>query len=130
MKGLRGEFLRFIVTGLAATAVNFVVYLAAHAVGTPLWFASAAGYVAGLVISFEVGRLWVFRSDKPRDTTIILRFLAVYAASGVLFTGLTEVLVRGCALDYRLAWFLGTGVVACTNFAGARFFVFQKSRSI
>lgn len=84
---LAPEKLRFLVAGGSTTAASYALYLGLLALDVQAMTAYVASYVAGIVWSYAVNVLWVFRS-RPHWRSFI-RYPLVYVlqaiASFVLF---------------------------------------------
>ncbi len=87
------EKLRFLVAGGSTTAVSYALYLGLLALDVPAMPAYVVSYVAGIVWSYGVNVLWVFRS-RPHWRSFI-RYPLVYAlqaiASFALFPFLLQI---------------------------------------
>src|SRR5260221_10687795 len=83
----RRQFGRFLVIGLANTAVSFVAYRALLALGTPYALAAPLAFVVGAVNGYAFNRRWTFAA---RDTA---RARALYIAVQAAGAGATSLLV-------------------------------------
>ena len=64
IKKNNNQILKFIISGLIATGINFIVFSSIFLFLKSLIFASLCGYFSGLVFSFIFARLWVFKSKS------------------------------------------------------------------
>jgi putative flippase GtrA len=125
------EFARFFLTGVTATIGNAATVVAARGL-IPYPRALLAGLMAGLVISFLMGKLFAFRSKSARRTWgELARFLIVYAFGAALFWAVG--MVVGLELAPRFMpprWaelagvFAGASVMVVTSYIGHRWFTF------
>ncbi len=117
---------RFGVVGALNTAAGLAVILGAKALlGAPDVAANAAGYGAGVLLSFGLNRRWTFRY-AGRIGPALLRFLIVLAAAylanlvtvlAALRAGLDSYLAQAAGvLPYAIVAYLGCQRIA---FAGA-----------
>src|SRR3546814_3131161 len=74
-------FIRFGLVGLLNTAVGFAVILVALGMGAGDYTANAAGYAAGLALSYMLNRSWTFAVTQPVNPSELARFLAAFAVS-------------------------------------------------
>lgn len=123
------EFYRFFFVGVGANLINYAIYLFFYWIGMPLFIASTAGYVAGLLCSYHFGRLWVFGNKFNINKGNVFRFLAVYTVGGLIMCGLIEVLVRTSVMSYQKSWLAGAAFTMINNFFGLKKFVFNRGIS-
>ena len=87
------EKLRFLIAGGSTTAVSYALYLGLLALDVPAMPAYVVSYVAGIVWSYTVNALWVFRSRLHWRSFI--RYPLVYVlqaiASFALFPFLLQI---------------------------------------
>lgn len=77
-------FLRYTVTGAAATAAHYLVLIAlAEALAMPPWTAAAAGASVGALVAYGGNRTMTFRSTRSHSSTLP-RFLLVAAFNAIL----------------------------------------------
>jgi putative flippase GtrA len=86
------RFARFLVTGLANSAVGWAVIFGGLWAGMNGLAANAAGYAVGLALSFTLNRTYVFGASGAVSGREIARFLAAFAVAyganvGVLMLG-------------------------------------------
>jgi putative flippase GtrA len=116
--------LRFLLAGIANTAVGLLVVIAcAQGLGWSPYAANAAGYVAGLTIGFLLNRGWTFADRRKVMATApryALAFAISYAANlAALATGLHVM-----ALPAALAQALALSTYSLLFFLLCRYFVF------
>jgi putative flippase GtrA len=133
------EFARFFLTGVAATVGNMATVWVTRAY-MPYDRALIAGIATGMVISFGLSKLFVFRSMTWRTTHWeSLRFVLVYGV-GALFYWCTSLVTGGVILPHfvprpiaeMLGVIAGAGVMMVTSYLGHRFFTYRgvtRSRS-
>jgi putative flippase GtrA len=118
---------RFIVNGLAATAVNYAV-LVVLIEWLEVPYAGPAALVAALVgiaVSFTGNRLFVFRSGGPLLPEL-LRFKALYAAVALFQGAFLAIWTDLLSFDYRLGFIVVTVLGASISYLGSRSLVFRK----
>ena len=119
------DFVRFACVGLGANAVNVVLYVLLYSFGVSAFLGSAAGYIAGLSISYHFGRTWVFGRMHHVTASNLKRFVFVYTCGGLLMSSIIELLVS-LRVDYRASWLVGAAAATANNFFGSRLFIFDK----
>lgn len=75
------RLLRFLLTGLANSAVGWVVIFGGLWAGMSGIAANAAGYAVGLVLSFTLNRRFVFGASGAVSLGEVARFLAAFAVA-------------------------------------------------
>ena len=126
LKTYNNQILRFIFTGLIASIINYIIYVLLLFVFKNILIATASGYLSGLLCSFVLAKIWVFRN---RSRLPVLRsfslFFLVYLLGGiamyVVIISLNQVIN-----NYRIAWIFGALVAAINNFLGSKYFSFKK----
>jgi putative flippase GtrA len=75
------RLLRFLLTGLANSAVGWAVIFGGLWAGMSGLAANAAGYAVGLVVSFTLNRQFVFGARGAVSLGEVARFLAAFAVA-------------------------------------------------
>ena len=117
---------RFLLMGVLSNAINFVVYYALININVNLSLSSILGYVAGLICSYHLGRIWVFGQRFDIHSKSILFFGIVYFLGSVWMTGIINFMVNYLSIDYKISWFFGVGMAAVNNYLGMKFLAFRK----
>ena len=117
---------RFLLMGVLSNAINFVVYYALININVNLSLSSILGYVAGLICSYHLGRVWVFGKRFDINSKSILFFGIVYFLGSVWMTGIINLMVNYLSIDYKISWIFGAGTAAVNNYLGMRFLAFRK----
>lgn len=86
------EKLRFLVAGGSTTAASYALYLGLLALDVPPMPAYVVSYVAGIVWSYAVNVLWVFRS-RPHWRSFI-RYPLVYVLQALASFALFPLLLQ------------------------------------
>lgn len=128
MNRIDRQLARFLIVGVGSNILNYLVYYLAYTPGAPLVIASALGYLAGLLNSYHLGRVWVF--DVRANTAGIapIRFALVYAIGGIGMSGIIEILDRTLGWDFRVCWFFGALFAFVNNFIGSKWLVFKEGK--
>jgi Predicted membrane protein len=121
------QFARFVVNGLAATAVHFgmltflveVVHLGSKGL------ANSIAAVFGILASFIGNRFFVFASRTGSLRKELLRFSVLYAALALLSGALMALWADVFSLDYRIGFVAISGIQLVLSFLGNRMLVFK-----
>ena len=120
------QILKFIFTGLIASIINYIIYVSLLFVFENILIATAFGYLSGLLCSFVLAKIWVFRN---RSTLPVLKsfslFCFVYFLGGI---AMYVVIITSNQVinNYKIAWILGALVASINNFLGSKYFSFRK----
>ena len=123
---------RFIVVGLIAFAIDYLVLIAA----TELWHwhhlsSAALGYVVGLQVNYVLCVRWVFDQRRFSDQTTEFLLFTVIGITGLALTEL--ILWLGTDLmgvDYRISKFVTLFAVSVWNFCLRKFLLFSDTTLI
>ena len=120
------QILRFIVSGLIATCINFFIFNSFYLIFKNIILASFLGYSIGLLTSFIFAKIWVFRrNSKKRILKSFFIFCLIYFLGGFEMS-LTIVFLNQLIDNYKVAWFFGATVGALNNYLFSKYFLFNK----
>ena len=87
------QILRFILSGLIATGINFIVFNSLYLILKNILIASLTGYFSGLATSFTFAKFWVFRGkSNQRLIKSFSIFCLIYFLGGLEMTLITILL--------------------------------------
>ena len=120
------QILRFFVSGVIASTLNFISYRALYLIFKNLLFASIFGYCIGILVSFIFAKSWVFKniSTQPLVKSFSL-FCFIYFLGG-LEMSLLIVIINNLIENYKIAWVFGAFIGSLNNFLGSKYFLFKK----
>ena len=120
------QIFRFIVSGLIASTINFLIYVLFYSIFKNIILASFCGYSIGLLSSFIFSKIWVFK-DKSRKRIVksFLVFCLIYFLGG-LEMSLIIIFSNQLFDNYKLAWFFGAFIASLNNYLGSKYFLFEK----
>ena len=120
------QIFRFIISGLIATIINFLVFNLFYLLFKNIIFASLLGYSTGLFSSFVLAKFWVFRdnSEKRRFKSFFV-FCLIYFLGG-LEMSLIIFFLNQLIDNYKVAWLFGAFIGALNNYLGLKYFLFKK----
>jgi putative flippase GtrA len=120
------SFIKFLLVGVANTAIGLSIIFAAKAfAGAGDVAANVAGYAVGLAVSFLLNKRWTFKYHGKRFSSL-LRFLAVFAVSYV--TNLVTVLSLIGVFGLNSFWSQALGMIpySALFYIGSRRFAFPE----
>jgi putative flippase GtrA len=118
------QFVRFIVSGAANTGITYLLYLLLLPLLGYLTAYSAA-YVIGVVLSYWLNSVFVFR--QPMSWRTLLRFPLVYVVQFTLTGALLWLFVDMLGIDERFALLGAIAVTVPVTFLAARLAILSGS---
>lgn len=126
IKKNKKQIIRFIISGLIATLINFLAYNLIFLFFQNLILASVSGYFSGLIISFIFAKFWVFQNNSERKVFklfFIFCFIYIFGALGMSFI---VIIFNEIFNNHKIAWFFGTFFAAINNYLGSKYLLFEK----
>ena len=126
LKSNNQQILRFFVSGVIASIFNFMSYRALYLIFENILFASISGYFIGIIVSFILSKLWVFKksSNQPLVKSFSL-FCFIYFLGGIEMS-LVIVLLNRLIENYKIAWLFGALIGSLNNYLGSKYLTFKK----
>ena len=120
------QILRFIISGVIASSLNFFSYRALYLIFKNILFASISGYCIGILVSFLFAKSWVFKisSSQPLIKSFYL-FCLIYILGGIEMS-LVIVFLNRLIENYKIAWFFGALIGSINNYLGSKYLLFKK----
>lgn len=126
--GQKAELTRFVVNGLAATAVHFGVLtfnLKVLGFGSA-GLANVCAAVFGITASFLGSRFYVFAASSRQPwLPQAVKFSGLYGAIALLHGLVLWLWTDRLGLDYRLGFVIATGLQVTLSYLGNKFLVFR-----
>ena len=120
------QIIKFVISGLIATLINFFTYNVVFLLFRNLIFASVSGYFSGLIISFIFAKCWVFQNHKERkNAKLFFIFCSIYLF-GALGMSLIVIFCNEIFNNHKIAWFFGTLFAALNNYLGSKYILFER----
>jgi len=89
----RLQFLGFVAAGGLATMLNYGIFLFLMSIDVRYLTAAIVGYASGIVVSFSLNRLVIYRSTQPLRPQFV-RYMGVYLIALAVQLIFLETLVR------------------------------------
>ena len=120
------QILRFILSGVIASIINFISYRSLYLLFNNILFASISGYCVGIIVSFVFAKFWVFNNsfNQPLLKSFSL-FCFIYLLGGIEMS-LVIVFLNRLIENYKIAWVFGAIIGSLNNFLGSKYFSFKK----
>ena len=121
---------RFVVTGLLAVVADYGTFVIGYsALGADIAVATVASFIAGLVVSFGLNKLWVFES-RGDSIARSLRQLSLYGALLVVNIVVTYYVIAGlqhyAAVDPRVGKLICIALITAWNYPLYGRIIFSK----
>jgi len=119
------QILKFFVSGVIASTLNFVSYSALYVGFKNIFFASISGYCIGILVSFIFAKSWVFKnsSSQPLVKSFYL-FCLIYFVGGIEMS-LVILFFNRFIENYKIAWLFGAFIGSLNNYLGAKYLSFK-----
>ena len=120
------QIFRFILSGLIASCINFLVFNSFYLIFKNIVIASFVGYVTGLSLSFVLAKIWVFKDNSNKRIFKSFIFFCLIYILGGLEMSLIIFFLNQLAGNYKVAWVFGVFIAALNNYFGSKYFLFKK----
>lgn len=116
------QFVRYLVVGVANTALSFLVYRLLLLAATPYAVAAPVAFIAGAVNGYVFNRRWTYAAaDSTRARVLYFAFAALGAAATA---GLVLLVVRSAGIGKGEAYIVAVPPVTVATFLANRFWTF------
>ena len=120
------QIFKFIISGLIASGINFLVYSSLYLIFKKLVIASFCGYFVGILFSYALAKIWVFQNKSRQN---LLKSFPAFCL--IYFLGATEmsfviVFLNQFLNNHRISWLFGAFIGALNNYLGVKYFLFRK----
>ena len=126
MKDNKYEIFKFTISGLISTCVNFFVYSLIYLIFKNIIFASILGYSIGLLTSFTLAKIWVFKDNSQKKFFKSFFIFCIIYFLGGLEMSLIIIFLDQLLINHRFSWFCGTCIAALNNYLGSKYLLFKK----
>lgn len=122
---MRAEFLRYLLAGLANTAVGYTAFLLAlHLGGLDVFTSNLVSYAVGLCVAYVLNIVFVFK-HKQRAKWAPLVFMVGFLLSYLANLGTLHLLVRFTPLPNELSQLVAMAVYTLSFYAVNKCLVFK-----
>ena len=120
------QIFKFIVSGVIASGINFLVYNSLYLIFKKLVIASFCGYFIGIIFSYALAKIWVFRNRSRQNLLKSFPTFCLIYCLGAIEMSFVIVLLNQFLNNYRIAWLFGAFIGALNNYLGVKYFLFKK----
>ena len=120
------QMLRFIISGIIASAFNFISYSALYLISKDLFFASIFGYCIGIVISFIFAKLWVFKGSSSQTLVKSFSLFCLIYCFGGIEMSLVIIFLDKLIENYKISWLFGAFIGSLNNYLGSKYLSFKR----
>ena len=120
------QIFRFFISGLIATFLNFLAFNSLYLIFKNIIFASLFGYLTGLLSSFTLAKIWVFRDNSQKKIIKSFFIFCLIYFLGGLEMSLIIIFLSRLIDNHNIAWLIGAFIGALNNYLGSKYFLFQK----
>ena len=131
--GLIHEFFKYAIVGGIAFVVDFTTLWLCqefifYKITYGVYWATACGFAAGLVVNYVLSILYVFTEAKKTGKGRTVKAFVIFTVIGIVGLGLTEV-GMWCGLqlhfDYRFVKIVVTGIILLYNYIARKIIIFR-----
>ena len=122
----KSTLFRYLVSGVIASSINFIVYRTLYLLFNKILFASICGYFVGLLVSFLFAKLWVFQDKSKRSIIKSFSLFCLIYLFGGLEMSLVIYFLNQLFNNYKIAWFVGAFIGSMNNYLGSKYISFRK----
>ena len=120
------QIFKFIVSGLIASVINFLVYSSLYLIFNNLVIASFCGYFVGILFSYALAKIWVFQNKSRQNLLKSFPVFCLIYFLGAIEMSFVIVFLNQFLNNYRIVWLFGAFIGASNNYLGVKFFLFRK----
>ena len=120
------QIFKFIVSGLIASVINFLVYSSLYLIFNNLVIASFCGYFVGISFSYALAKIWDFKNKSRQNLLKSFPVFCLIYFLGAIEMSFVIVFLNQFLNNYRIVWLFGAFIGALNNYLGVKFFLFRK----
>ncbi|MDY6484290.1 GtrA family protein [Acinetobacter faecalis] len=126
------EVVKFLVVGSSTVIIDYICYIfiVEHEI-TSINLAKAISFLIGTLFAYMANRFWTFKNNSNTISSLS-RFSLLYTCTfltNILINAFSLKILSNIAIATQLAFLIATGVTACLNFIGMKFFVFKSTQT-
>ena len=120
------QILKFFVSGVIASSLNFISYEALYLISKNILFASISGYCIGILVSFIFAKSWVFKNSNTQPLVKSLSLFCLIYLLGGIEMSLVIFFINQLINNYKIAWLFGALIGSINNYLGSKYLSFKK----
>ena len=118
--------LRFVVSGVIASILNFISYRSLYLIFNNILFASISGYCLGIIVSYIFAKSWVFKNSNKQPLVKSLSLFSLIYFLGGIEMSLVILFLNKLIDNYKIAWLFGALIGSINNYLGSKYISFKK----
>ncbi len=118
------QFVKFVLVGIATTALNFTIYAGLLYFGVHYLPAATIAFLIATLNSYTFNRSWTFRAGAHRNE-YLLKFTVIQLIGLSINLVVLAYLVESFDLNKLLAQVIANAFVVLSNFLGNKFWTFR-----
>lgn len=119
------QFIKFAIVGVLSTLVNYAIFYILHMFfSLDYIFASAIGYIIGVITGFMINKAWTF-SNHSESGKYLFKYFAIYVFSLIVSLAFLKIAVEEYKMLAIVANMLSIVVTTAINFMGTKLLVFK-----
>lgn len=119
------QIIRFLISGVIASTVNFLVYSYLYLISNNILFASITGYLIGILVSFIFAKFWVFQNRAEQAIFRSFTYFCLIYFLGGIEMSFVIFIINQLLNNYKIAWFFGAFVGSINNYLGSKYLSFR-----
>ena len=120
------QIFKFLVSGLIASGINFLVYSSLYLIFKKLVIASFGGYFIGILFSYALAKIWVFQNKSRQNLLKSFHTFCLIYFLGAIEMSFVIVCLNQFLSNYGIAWLFGAFIGVLNNYLGVKYFLFRK----
>ena len=121
------QFIKFLLVGVLNTLVGLsIIYSLMYFLGVGPFLSNLLGYAVGIVVSYNLNKIWTFNSSKAARRSFP-RFVLVVAVAYIANIFMVYVSVINFRIDPYVSQLIGLAFYTVLVYAGSRKLVFQSA---
>jgi putative flippase GtrA len=151
VKDSQKQVIKYILIGISAVLLDFIVYYALSIQQTPIDTAKVAGFIAGSFYTFFLNKVWTWKDKRKTNFSQLGKFFIIYGVSLLINVSVNklgisilpdytlsfnlsnsdglELFTYGMKTDKIIAFFFATLGSAFWNFFGQKYWVFKDKKN-
>ena len=119
------KFIKYVISGGFAALFEFVTFSILHWMKSDLLICQCISYIAGLLVSFSLNKIWVFKS-KSKALRQLFQYVLLAIINLLLTSIIISILVDNLKINGYIAKIIVMGCVVAWNFILYKLVIFKE----